>query len=60
MFVNFEDVCCLCDDSFGDVFGVIEFDGIIWVNYCGLDDNLSVKIVDDKVKFFLVNVFGIF
>ena len=59
-FVNFEDARRLRDDSFGDAFGVTEFDGITWVNYRGSDDNSSVKIADDKVKFFPVNAPGIF
>lgn len=59
-FINFGDARQLRDASFGDAFSVVEFDGITWVNYRGSDDNSSVKIADDKVKFFPVNAPGIF
>lgn len=59
-FVNFEDARRLRDDTFGDAFNAVEFDGVTWVNYRGSDDNTAVKIPDDKVKFFPVNAPGIF
>jgi hypothetical protein len=36
------------------------FGGIDWINYRGSDDNTSIKIPDDKVKFFPVNAPGVF
>ena len=34
------------------VFGMIDFAGVRWVNYRGTDDNSTVAIDTDKVKFF--------
>jgi hypothetical protein len=59
-FINFEDARQLRDATFGDAFAAISFDNITWVNYRGSDDNSTVKIADDKVKFFPVNAPGIF
>ncbi|WP_288935527.1 major capsid protein [uncultured Sphingomonas sp.] len=36
------------------------FGGIDWVNYRGSDDNTTIKIPDDKVKFFPVGAPGVF
>jgi hypothetical protein len=59
-FLNWEGARDIRDDAFGDAFNSFEFDGITWVNYRGSDDNTTVKIADDKVKFFPVNAPGIF
>jgi hypothetical protein len=59
-FLNFEDARQLRDNAFGDAFAAVDFGGITWVNYRGSDDNASIKIADDKVKFFPVNAPGIF
>lgn len=59
-FVNFEDARQLRDNSFGDAFAMSEFANVTWVNYRGSDDNSSIKIPDDKVKFFPVNAPGVF
>ncbi|WP_186140045.1 major capsid protein [Burkholderia gladioli] len=59
-FLNWEGARDIRDDAFGDAFASFEFDGITWVNYRGSDDNVTVKIPDDKVKFFPVNAPGIF
>ncbi|QNK65757.1 major capsid protein [Variovorax sp. PAMC26660] len=59
-FVNFEDARMIRDAAFGDAFSAFNFDNITWVNYRGSDDNSTVKIADDKVKFFPVNAPGIF
>jgi hypothetical protein len=59
-FLNFEDARQIRDDAFGDAFDVVDFGKIRWINYRGSDDNTTVKIPDDKVKFFPVNAPGIF
>lgn len=59
-FLNFEDARQIRDAAFGDAFNACEYDKIVWVNYRGSDDNTTVKIPDDKVKFFPVNAPGIF
>jgi hypothetical protein len=59
-FINFEDARLIRDAAFGDAFNAVSFDNITWVNYRGSDDNSTIKIADDKVKFFPVNAPGIF
>jgi hypothetical protein len=59
-FINFEDARQIRDAAFGDAFSAVDFDNITWVNYRGSDDNVTVKIADDKVKFFPVGAPGIF
>jgi len=44
----------------GGAFTAFEFGGITWLNYRGSDDNATIKIPDDKVKFFPVGAPGIF
>lgn len=41
-------------------FQTFKFGGVDWLNYRGSDDNTSIKIPDDKVKFFPKNAPGIF
>jgi hypothetical protein len=44
----------------GGAFSTFSFAGIEWVNYRGSDDNTTIKIPDEEVKFFPVNAPGIF
>lgn len=44
----------------GGAFDAFYFGGIYWVNYRGSDDNSTIKIPDDKVKFFPVGAPGVF
>jgi hypothetical protein len=44
----------------GAAFDEFVFGGITWVNYRGSDDNTTIKIADDKVKFFPVGAPGVF
>ncbi|OTP79487.1 major capsid protein [Caballeronia sordidicola] len=50
----------LRDNSQGAAFDGFNFAGITWINYRGSDDNVTLKIPDDKVKFFPVGAPGIF
>ncbi|KAF1041305.1 MAG: hypothetical protein GAK35_03395 [Herbaspirillum frisingense] len=59
-FVNWSDAVSLRDNSQGAAFDAFDFAGITWVNYRGSDDNSTIKIADDKVKFFPVGAPGIF
>lgn len=44
----------------GNAFGAFSYGGITWVNYRGSDDNSTVAIGTDKVKFVPNNVPGLF
>jgi len=44
----------------GAAFEAFYFGGVNWVNYRGSDDNTTIKIADDKVKFFPVDAPGVF
>lgn len=59
-FVNWSDATALRDNSQGAAFAAFDFGGITWLNYRGSDDNSTIKIADDKVKFFPVGAPGIF
>lgn len=59
-FVNWSDARDIRDGSAGAAFSQFEFGGITWVNYRGSDDNSTIKIPDDRVKFFPVGAPGIF
>lgn len=59
-FLNWEGATDIRSAAFGDAFGSFDFDGVLWVNYRGSDDNSAIKIADDKVKFFPLNAPGIF
>ena len=59
-FINWSDAKALRDNSQGAAFDAFDFAGITWFNYRGSDDNTTIKIPDDKVKFFPVNAPGIF
>jgi hypothetical protein len=51
-FVNWGDARDIRDGSQGRAFSTFPFSGIEWVNYRGSDDNATIKIPDDQVKFF--------
>ncbi|MDB5822177.1 MAG: hypothetical protein JWR21_881 [Herminiimonas sp.] len=59
-FINWSDAKALRDNSQGAAFDAFDFAGITWVNYRGSDDNATIKIADDRVKFFPVGAPGIF
>lgn len=44
----------------GTAFQAMYFGGIYWFNYRGSDDNSTIKIPDDKVKFFPVKAPAVF
>jgi hypothetical protein len=60
VFVNWSDARALRDDSQGAAFDSFDFAGITWFNYRGSDDNVTIKVPDDKVKFFPVGAPGVF
>jgi hypothetical protein len=59
-FLNWSDARDIRDGSQGAAFSSFDFSGITWFNYRGSDDNSSIKVPDDKVKFFPVGAPGIF
>lgn len=59
-FVNWSDARDLRDGSQGAAFSGFDFAGVTWVNYRGSDDNTSIKIPDNKVKFFPAGAPGVF
>lgn len=59
-FVNWSDARDLRDGSQGAAFEAFDFAGVKWLNYRGSDDNSTIKIPNDKCKFFPVNAPGIF
>jgi hypothetical protein len=59
-FVNWSDAQEIRGGNAGGAFQAFEFGGIRWLNYRGSDDNSTIKIADDKVKFFPVGAPGIF
>jgi hypothetical protein len=59
-FLNWSDAREIRSGDTGGAFGAFEFGGITWWNYRGSDDNSTIKIPDDKAKFFPVNAPGIF
>jgi len=59
-YLNWQAAADLRDDSQGAAFDGFNFAGVTWVNYRGSDDNTTIKIPDDKVKFFPVGAPGIF
>jgi len=44
----------------GGAFGHFIFAGVTWINYRGSDDNSTIKIADDKAKFFPIKAPGVF
>ncbi|KWT89349.1 MULTISPECIES: major capsid protein [unclassified Variovorax] len=59
-FVNWNDAREIRGGNAGAAFDEFEFGGITWMNYRGSDDNSTVKLADDKVKFFPVGAPGVF
>lgn len=59
-FINWSDAKALRDNSQGAAFDAFDYAGITWANYRGSDDNSTIKIPDDKVKFFPVGAPGVF
>ncbi len=59
-FINWSDAKDLRDNSQGAAFEAFDFAGVSWVNYRGSDDNATIKIPDDRVKFFPVGAPGVF
>jgi hypothetical protein len=59
-FINWSDARALRDNSQGAAFDQFDFSGITWFNYRGSDDNATIKLQDDKVKFFPVGAPGVF
>jgi hypothetical protein len=59
-FVNWSDAKALRDNSQGAAFEAFDFAGITWFNYRGSDDNATIKVADDAVRFFPVGAPGIF
>jgi len=47
-------------NEFGNAYGAIRFGKITWINYRGTDDDSTVAVGDDKVKFFPRNAKGVF
>ena len=56
-YANWEAAATLRDKQ---AFEEFYFLGIYWVNYRGSDDNSTIKIADDKVRFFPVDAPGVF
>jgi hypothetical protein len=59
-FVNWSDARDIREGNSGGAFTDFEFAEITWVNYRGSDDNSTIKIADDKVKFFPKGAPGVF
>lgn len=59
-FLNWSDAADIRNGSQGAAFSTFDFSGITWFNYRGSDDNQTIKVPDDKVKFFPVGAPGIF
>jgi hypothetical protein len=58
-FINWSDAREIRGGNTGGAFTAFEFGGINWLNYRGSDDNMTIKIPDDKVKFFPVGAPGV-
>ena len=59
-FINWSEARDIRDGSQGAAFSAFDFAGVSWLNYRGSDDNSTIKIADDKVKFFPVGAPGVF
>ncbi|MGH8541757.1 MAG: major capsid protein [Stenotrophobium sp.] len=59
-FINWSDAKDIRSGDTGGAFSTFEFGGILWINYRGSDDNATIKIPDDKVKFFPLGAPGVF
>jgi hypothetical protein len=51
-YVNWSDARDIRNGSQGGAFGTFEFSDVVWFNYRGSDDNTTIKVPTDKVKFF--------
>lgn len=58
-FLNWQDAAQL-RASQGGAFGTFNFAEIEWINYRGSDDNATIKIPDEEVRFFPANAPGVF
>lgn len=58
-FLNWSDAADLRGEQ-GGAFSSFSFSEIDWVNYRGSDDNATIKIPDDKAKFFPLGAPGVF
>ena len=59
-FLNFSDAREIRDGKQFNAFEQFSFGGITWVNYRGSDDNSTIAIPTDKVKFFPKGAPGVF
>lgn len=59
-FLNWADARDIRNGGQGGAFKEFEFDDIVWINYRGSDDNTTIKVPDDKVKFFPIGAPGVF
>jgi hypothetical protein len=59
-FLNWSAAQELRNNSQGAAFDKFEFAGVTWLNYRGSDDNATIKIADDDVKFFPVGAADVF
>ncbi len=59
-FINWSDARDIRNGGQGAAFSSFEFGGVNWINYRGSDDNTTIKIPDDKCKFFPVGAPGVF
>jgi hypothetical protein len=59
-FINWSDARDLRNGGQGGAFKDFDFADITWINYRGSDDNATVKVADDKVKFFPIGAPGVF
>lgn len=58
-FLNWQDAALL-RGSQGGAFTNFNFADVEWINYRGSDDNSTIKIADNQVKFFPINAPGVF
>jgi hypothetical protein len=59
-FINWSAAADIREGTSGGAFESFPFAGIDWINYRGSDDNSTIKIPTDKVKFFPVGAPGVF
>lgn len=59
-FVNWSDARDIRNGTQGGAFKGFDFADVTWLNYRGSDDNTSIKIPTDKVKFFPIGAPGVF
>lgn len=59
-YLNFQDARDIRGGNQGGAFTSFEFADVTWTNYRGSDDNATIKIPDDKVKFLPTNSPGVF